>query len=711
MTSLSEHQLLLALAALAVILVVGRGTAEIARRLGQPEVLGELFGGFILGPSVLGALLPDLFKEVFHTPLVGSALSLFSWVGAILLLMIAGMEADLGILRQKVRPGLLSAGLAMGGSVAAGTAFAVWVLGRPLAGGLFLGLVLSVTAVGVAAKILLERGVLRRDYAQVLLAAGIASEVVVWPLISVVSSLRSGNALEQGLRSALFAVLFFVVMLTVGRRVLYWAMRRVTDLAGLVDGQLSLALVLAFISAGITQALGLHALLGAFVFGVLFGQSPRATVRLKEKLQTLTVSLFAPVFFVLAGMRVDVFQLGSVAALGHVLLLLLVATVVKVGLGALGARWGGLGGWSSLLVGVGVNLKGGTDVIVAILGAELGLFSIQSYTLYAVVAMLTVLVSPPLLAYLEQKVPPSDEEMARLDREEARRRAYLSDIERIVIPMAPELLPATVAEVVRPIVAAKQQEGEICDIAELVDAGRLEGEPEEIRQAEGRLLEADAVSSGELTRARVTDGTLLPVLLEASKGHTLLAIGARTPQGGTSLTLGKLQDQIIDNAQADVLLVVHNGRPPARRVRRILVPVNGLEYSLAAGDVAAYLARAHGAELVLFNVVNSGLDPLYWHDRAHSELMEAGSRMLQEAQFRMRRLDIRMRERVRVSQDSAAEILDELATGRYQLVVMGAMDRSRDSRLHLGATVQTVLSRSHTPSVVLVSHEGQSPTS
>jgi Kef-type K+ transport system membrane component KefB/nucleotide-binding universal stress UspA family protein len=702
----SEHDILLSLLALAVILLVGRGTAEVARRLGQPEVLGELLGGFLLGPSVVGSLLPGLHRTLFLGPGVAGPLSLFSWTGAILLLLIAGLEADLDILREKVRPGGLAAAGAILPSLVAGSGFAYFVLGKPSPACFFLGLVLSVTAVSVAAKLLIEHGALRRSYAQVILAAGIATEVVVWPLISVLSAVRTGSPVLAGLRSALFAVLFFALMLTVGRRFTFWAMRRVADLTYLVNGQLSLVLVLAFLSAAATQALGLHALLGAFTFGVVLSKAPRTSLPLKENVQALAVGLFAPVFFVLAGMRIDIFKLGSFSAVGTVLLLFAVATGVKAGIGALGARLGGLGGWEALLVGAGVNLKGGTDVIVAILGVELGLLSEEGYTAYAVVAVLTVLVSPPLLRMMERRAPPTPAEMDRLNREEARRRAYLTGVERVPVPVLPELLPAAVAGAVQAIARVKQEEGQIFDITELVLSGDGQAPaapPAEVTEARESLSAAGELERVELTRQPVSEADPLRAVIAAAQGHTLMAIGARAPEARPALSLGRLQDRLLTGVESDVLVAVGADGPPAE-VKRILVPVNGLEYSLAAADVAAYLAKAHDAELVLFTVMHARLDALFWKEGEHRQLEEAGYRILREARFRVDRLDVRCRERVQLGDDPGQEVVKELGRRPYQLVVLGSVDRSTHARLHLGKAVETVLMRGRVPAVLLVSH-------
>ncbi|HEU5438946.1 MAG TPA: cation:proton antiporter [Ktedonobacterales bacterium] len=714
MQSLSENQLLFALLGIAAILLVGRGTAELARRIGQPEVLGELLGGVLLGPSVVGALFPGAYKALYLTPEVSTGLSLLSWIGAILLLMIAGLEVDLGILRANVRPGMLAAALAIVPSIAAGTIFAALALGRPPDRGVFLGLVLSVTAVSVVAKLLIERDALRRTYAQVIIAAGVASEVLVWLLIAVVSALHGGSPVASGIRATLFAIGFFVLMMTLGRRFTNWAMRRTADLTQIVNGELSLVLALVFISASLTQALELHALLGAFVFGVLLSQAPRATARLKERIQTLTVGFFAPIFFVLAGMRVDIFKLGALSSLWTILLLFVVATAVKVGMGALGARLGGLRGWESALVGVGLNLKGGTDVIVAILGVQLGLLSVQTYTIYAVVAILTVAVSPPVLALLERRVPPSREEMARLNREEARRRAYLPHLERVLVPLAPDLQPQSTAWVVEALARAKEQEGEVFDIMQLQLDGAEARTPTiqtpAVSEAKDRLDQAGENATVELTK-RTRDAESHPAalhaILDAADEHVLIVFGAHPPIVGGAFTLGDLQDRITDRTTADVLAVVtrESDTLPPRPIRRILVPVNGFEYSMAAGDVAGYLAKATGAELVLFTTVRSRLDSLFWRERGHRELLKNGYQVVRELAFRVGRLGIRAGEHVEVGEDAGEAIVRELARRPYDLIVMGAVDRSTDDRLYLGSPVEMVLGKGSTPTLLLVTHE------
>ncbi len=192
-------------------------------------------------------------------------------------------------------------------------------------------------------------------------------------------------------------------------------------------------------------------------------------------------------------------------------------------------------GWEPVLVGIGVNLKGGTDVIVAILGVELGLLSTETYTMYAVVAILTVLISPSLVGFLERKVAPSHDEMQRLNREEAKRRAYFPNIERVLVPMSPELSPARSAGLVQAIAIAKQAEDEIFDITELLppvtDAGSSAQEPA-VGEAIQALDEASALAMVELTTGVMTEADPANEILEAAKKHNLVVIAVDTPKAG-----------------------------------------------------------------------------------------------------------------------------------------------------------------------------------
>ena len=707
MHAFSEHQLLGAFLAIAVVLLAARGMAELSRRLGQPEVLGELLGGFLIGPSVLGGLFPEAYRPLFLNPEVSLALVLLSWIGAILLLMIAGMEADLAILRQKAIPGLLAAAGAIGASLGVGTFLGIRLFGLEPTSAFFLGLVLSVTAVSVVAKLLIEREALRRDYAQVMLAAGIAGEVLVWPLISIVSSVQhKANPFTAGLRSSALAVLFFAFMFTLGRRFLYWAMRRVADATAIPNGELSLVLVLLCVSAATTTLLGLHPLLGAFVFGVLLGKAPRATIALKERIQAVTIALFAPIFFGLAGMRVNLFNLRGMQSLKGIFVLLVVAGLAKILFGFLGATAGRLPLHEAAAVGVGLNLKGGTDVVVAIVGTELFLLSSDLYTTYAVVAILTVVISPPIMGWLAAKTRPGEQELKRLNREEARKLAYLADRERVLLPLAPELLPALSARLVSAIATAKHGEDELFDVTELSfgeDLSITRADTDDTVVAASSLLShaADHEHVG-LERIVSAEEDIFPALQAAAEGQHLLTIGSASVSGDIALSFGAVQDRILREIATDILLTVCSSAkfPP---IKRILVPINGLGHSLAAADVAAYIAKGSDAEVVLLTVVAPRLGPLFWRERKHRDLLQAGYTITREAQSRIARLEVRQSERVVLASSAAEATIAEMKRQPYDLLMLGSVMRSSEAGVSLGGTVEHLLHAATIPCALLIS--------
>jgi nucleotide-binding universal stress UspA family protein len=308
---------------------------------------------------------------------------------------------------------------------------------------------------------------------------------------------------------------------------------------------------------------------------------------------------------------------------------------------------------------------------------------------------------------LAAKAPPGPQEMARLNREEAKRQAYLPRVERVLVPVLPALLPQTVARVVEQIARAKHQEHELCDITAFEAVGTAQATPQgglAVAQAKESLSAAGQFAEGEVRQRQMAGPDIPPLILEAATDRDLIAIGADRPAPALALSLGPLQDRIIEEARTNVLVIVEGDNRASAPAERILVAINGLEHALAAADVAAYLARAANAELVLFNVRHLTRESLVWHGQERRGLLEAtGYRTLREATFRIAPLGVRVSTRVELGEDPGAEIVRELWRRPYQLVVLGAVDRGAGYRLDLGASIPTVLTQSRTPAVLLVS--------
>ena len=320
-----------------------------------------------------------------------------------------------------------------------------------------------------------------------------------------------------------------------------------------------------------------------------------------------------------------------------------------------------------------------------------------------------MVVSPTLMRILAAKAPPGPQEMARLTREEAKRRAYLPRVERVLVPVLPDLLPHAVARVVEQIARAKHLEHETFDIATFEAVSAAPAEPLDglaVAQAKEGLSAAGHLAEGEVRQRRMAVPDVLPLILDAATDHDLIAIGACRPAPAMAFSLGTLQDRIIDEARTNVLVVVEGDDRASAPVDRILVAINGLEHSLAAGDVAAYLARAANAELVLFNVRHLTRESRVRQDPERRGLLEAaGYGTLREASLRFAPLGVRVSMRVELGEHPGTAIVRELQRRPYQLVVLGAVDRGADGRLDLGGSIPTVLTQSRTPAMLLVSHE------
>ncbi len=689
--SLSEHQLLKVLIALAVLVVVSRGFGELARRARLPEVVGQLLAGVVLGPSLLGLAAPGAESWLFSDPGVGNSLSAFSWVGAVLLLLLGGLEVDLAVIRAKARVGILAAAGAILPSIAVGIGFGTLALGQSLASATFLGVVLSVTAVTVTTAFLLEQGLGRRDYAQVILVSGVISELVVWLLVPVVSALYgpAGAPLPAGIDAALSIVGVFLLLMTFGRRITFWIMRRCADTLRIRRAPISLVLVLTLAASALTQALGLHPLLGAFIVGLLLVGAPRVNPPLIQSVRTMTLGFFAPIFFTLAGMRVDVTGLGGPAAIVAVVGLFAAMGLVKFAFTAAGARLGGLRGRPVALVGLGSNFRGGTDVIVASVGTTLGFLSTRVYTLYALGALLTLVVFTPLLSALARATSPTEAELRRLAREELQRGGYVPTLERIVVPLLEGLPSPLAAVVVERLSIARRAQRLVLDVIEV-----------EVHDAASPQFPSALAAGTQAVTAPPANARLdLTGLLAAAARSDLVVAVAPDAREHSSFRSGSFHHRLVTEVSSDVLLMVADHAEASwDAIRRILVPCDGLAPSTAASDLAVALAPAPDTELVIFHAVR----PPGPGESVRDDARQAGTDLASAIATRLSNAGVRATHRVAAATTPSAAILAELESAAYGLVVLGGVRRGGARSLGLGPNVHNVLAGSRTPAAVLV---------
>lgn len=389
---------------LVVILGTARLLGLLLRYFGQAAVIGEMAAGFILGPVVMGALMPDLHARIFAPESLGM-LNGLSQLGLVLFMFIVGAELRLpsGVARQVLAAGRIGV-LSVVVPMALGLPMAA-LLYRPLAPAnvafwpfaLYMAVAVSITAFPVMARILKDRAMTHTTVGRLALTGATVADVLAWVMLAAVVILAGSAgdwtqlARTVGGLAGLIALLFWVVKPLIARLIRRYA----AD--GRPQGALLAALLIGtFASAYITDLLGVHAVFGAFAFGACLPRDDRLLAALIERIEYVAVLVLMPIFFALAGLRTtpDAF-VG--ASLGALLLILGVAIVGKMVGGAAGARWGGQPWRVSLAVGSLMNSRGMMELIVIQVGLDIGVIGPDLFTMLMVMAIVTTVMTGPLL--------------------------------------------------------------------------------------------------------------------------------------------------------------------------------------------------------------------------------------------------------------------------------------------------------------------------
>ncbi|MGV9770556.1 cation:proton antiporter [Streptosporangium sp. NPDC003464] len=418
---IAAHNLLIFLLQIGLLLLLAHVLGRSAVRLGMPAVVGELFVGVVLGPSFLTHVAPGvsawLFPaqaEQFHL------LDAIGQIGVLLLVGITGIHMDMGLVRRR---GLTAAGVSLGGLVVPlglGIGVAFLLPDSLIPKGtdvtvfaLFLGVAMCVSAIPVIAKTLMDMKLLHRNVGQLTLTAGMIDDAFGWFVLSIVSAMAVKSLTAATVLTSLaYLVAIIVFALTLGRPLV----RGVLRLSGRSEDPgptVATAAVLLLLASAGTHALGLEAVFGAFVMGILIGSAGRVDPAKLAPLRTVVLSVFAPIFFATAGLRMDLTALARPEVLLSGLAVLAIAIVGKF-LGAYaGARLSRLNKWEALALGAGLNARGVIEVVVAMVGLRLGILSLEAYTIVILVAIVTSLMAPPILRIAMSRVEQRVEEKIR----------------------------------------------------------------------------------------------------------------------------------------------------------------------------------------------------------------------------------------------------------------------------------------------------------
>jgi len=405
MNKLSQQEVMSLLIQLSIMLMLGRLLAEAARKIKQPAVVGEILAGIILGPTILGMIQPDWFHGLFPSGSSALVLDGFVQVAVVLLLFIAGLEVDLHIVLQQGRQAIYTSTLGLIIPFAFGFLFPYFFPvffesmdeTRHLAFSLFMGTSMAITALPVIARILMDLGIFKSRMGMLVISSAMINDLIGWLIFSVVLGMIGKEQSMSIWNTILLTVGFTVAMLTFGRglinRVLPWVNRKLAWPGGV----LSLALALCFLAAAFTEYIGIHAVFGAFIVGVALGDSEHLSERAKEIVHQFINNIFAPLFFVGIGLKVNFIT-------NFDLLLTLAIIAIAFAGKIIGSGWGTrLGGFTwreSLAAAFGMNARGAMEIILGLVALENGLINEKVFVSLVIMALVTSMSSGPLMKWI-----------------------------------------------------------------------------------------------------------------------------------------------------------------------------------------------------------------------------------------------------------------------------------------------------------------------
>ena len=712
--TLDEHQVLVFLMQLALLVGAARLLGGIANKLKQPPVVGQILAGVLIGPSVLGKLYPGVFDWLFSDSTAGSVVYGVAWLAVIMLLVVIGYETDLGIIMRFRRAAV---NVSAGGLLVPLVVVAVVALltpssfigdsGRGLYAA-FMALALSVAALPVVAKILADLGMLRRNFGQVTLAVSMTMDSVGWLILAGLAGIaREGFQASDLLASLGGLVLFLVLAATVGRWALDQAMRLALRRGRNLPAALTVSLVAAIGGGAVTQALGLEAILGAFIVGIILATLRYQVSAVRHVLETVTDSFFAPVFFAFSGLRVDIALLASPSAIIWTVVLIVIAVAAKISGAYVGARRSGLSSGEGLALGSGLSALGAMGIVVALVGLSLGVLSDTGYTVIVVAAIVTSLVAPIMLRLAVRGMEAGEEEQARLESEAIRSQAQILGARRLLLPTrggANSVYAAHQLKVLFP-----DAEVTVLTVADRPTGWRkrLLGDAAEEDAGPGEVIRTLGPDRCRLIRRRRDPAEA--ILREAALGYDMVVLGA-TETTDAGLVFSSVIDRVLARLELPTLIFRYPvpgpqgglPDPESLAVRTVLLSVESNRASRAAEEVAYSLAAHNDGSVLALHLIAETRDATFYLDPSSSSQDHgAGLELVEESVSFGERLGARVNAEVKPVTRPAGALVEAANTGGLDLLVMGATNRPLSRRPFFGYDMSHVIKHVAIPMVMV----------
>jgi Kef-type K+ transport system membrane component KefB len=405
MQVLSHYENLSLILSIGLLIIAARMFGEFFRKFKMPLVVGELIAGIFLGPSLVGNYAPGISEILYtHNTNASIALSGIINISIIMLLFVAGMELNLSLIRQQGKAALSTSVLSL--IIPLGLGFVTAYYGYEYYGrnstdkvafSLFMGTAMAISALPVIARTLIDLNLFKTKIGSIIITAAMFNDLIGWVLFSMIMGMLKGSANHSVLLTLLYTIAYAILMLTVVRilinKSLPWAEKNFTWPGGF----LSLSLGLAFLGAAFTEFIGLHAIFGAFIIGITIGDSVHVTEKMKDIVNQFVTNIFAPLFFISIGFKVNFLDHFN---LQITIIILVLAFIGKIFGGYFGAKIGGLGNKESLAIGFGMNARGAMEIILATLALQANLIGEEVFVAIVIMAVITSIVAGPMMNWL-----------------------------------------------------------------------------------------------------------------------------------------------------------------------------------------------------------------------------------------------------------------------------------------------------------------------
>lgn len=599
------HFLLTLIIQIGVILVTARVVGLLFRKIHQPQVVGEMVAGILLGPSLLGWLAPEVSAVLFPLESLGY-LNALSQVGLLLFMFLIGLELDLKLLRGRGEAAVITSHVSIVAPFFLGSMLALYLYPRLsdetvsfTEFALFMGAAMSVTAFPVLARILSERNLLQTKVGALTIACAAVDDVTAWCILALVVAIVRANEAALPVWVTIFGSILYIAFLVL---VVRHGLRRLATYyhssGRLTQDMTAVILLLLLASAYTTEWLGIHALFGAFAIGAVMPKDRDFVRELTEKLEHVTVVFLLPLFFAFTGLRTSIGLLSGAEMWFFCGIILFVAVAGKFGGSSIAARLSGLGWREAGALGILMNTRGLMELVILSIGLELGVISQALFTMMVIMAVVTTFMTTPVLEWIYP---------VRLIRREQLEVAGEREAYTVLIPVS---LSSSGPGLLRVAQAVGSSQTPHIYALHLYRAGEhlmsdfTPGRRNSSDEALQPLLDTATEFSIEVrplsfvTRNPAKD--ILDVAQE--KGADLILMGWHKPIVTRSILSGTV-NEVMRWAKADVAVYVERQFRPWRR---ILVPFREGLHDRGALDLAVRISRNVDAEITILHVVEPG---------------------------------------------------------------------------------------------------------